>query len=288
MERFHRLTEWLDAGLNQLFAPIAYVLLWTFHCSAFIEKWRAVNGPMIRDWIDASGQYEGISALATLAFDNLESCWPDILSGPPRLSAASIAHPLLPRSSRVANDVEIGNPSRLLIVSGSNMSGKSTLMRTIGVNTVLALAGGPAIAMSMAITPLQVGASIRTQDSLQDGVSRFYAEITRIRQIVGLTDGPLPVLFLLDEILHGTNSHDRQIGAEAIARSLVAASAVGLVTTHDLALARLADDLALNATNVHFEDQVTDGRVEFDYRLKEGVVRKSNAIALMRAVGLDV
>jgi DNA mismatch repair ATPase MutS len=175
-----------------------------------------------------------------------------------------------------------------MIVSGSNMSGKSTLLRTVGVNTVLALAGAPVRAKGLRLSPLQVGASIRIQDSLQAGASRFYAEITRLRQIVELTNGERPVLFLLDEILHGTNSHDRQIGAERVVGGLLARGAIGLITTHDLALARIADELDTRAANVHFEDHLEDGQMRFDYLLRPGVVQRSNALELMRSVGLEV
>jgi DNA mismatch repair ATPase MutS len=165
------------------------------------------------------------------------------------------------------------------------MSGKSTLLRTVGTNLVLALAGAPVRATRLRVSPLQLGATLRIQDSLQEGASRFYAEITRLRQIVDLTTGPLPVLFLLDEILAGTNSHDRRIGAEGVVRGLVERGAIGLVTTHDLALAEMQIP---GAVNVHFEDTLEDGKLKFDYTMRPGVVRKSNALELMRAVGLKV
>jgi DNA mismatch repair ATPase MutS len=168
------------------------------------------------------------------------------------------------------------------------MSGKSTLLRTVGINAVMALAGAPVRAHRLRLSALAVAATLRIQDSLQAGTSRFYAEIQRIRHIMDLTNGPLPVLFLLDEVLHGTNSHDRAVGAEAIVRGLIDRGAIGLATTHDLALAQVADALAPRAANVHFEDSLVDGKIVFDYRMRPGVVRKSNALALMRAVGLDV
>jgi DNA mismatch repair ATPase MutS len=168
------------------------------------------------------------------------------------------------------------------------MSGKSTLLRTVGTNAVLAFAGAPVAAESLRLSPLSVAASIHSQDSLLEGSSQFYAEIRRLRQIMELAEGDLPVLFLIDEILHGTNSHDRGIGAEAVVRGFVERGAVGLVTTHDLALARVADVLAPRAANVHFQDHLEGGTIAFDYRLRPGVVEKSNALELMRAVGLDV
>jgi DNA mismatch repair ATPase MutS len=168
------------------------------------------------------------------------------------------------------------------------MSGKSTLLRTIGTNAVLALAGAPVRAHSLRLSSLTVGASIRITDSLQAGSSRFYTEIKRLRQLVELTGGPRPLLFLLDELLHGTNSHDRRIGAEAIVKGLVERGALGLLTTHDLALSHIAESLAPRAANVHFEDHIENGRIAFDYRLRPGVVRRSNALELMRSVGLEV
>ena len=185
--------------------------------------------------------------------------------------------------------MRVGADLRLLIVSGSNMSGKSTLLRfAVGLNVVLAWAGAPVRAQSFAVSPLTVGASIRVMDSLQDGKSRFYAEITRLREIVNLAGGDRPVLFLLDELLSGTNSHDRKIGAEAIVRSLIDRGAIGMITTHDLALAHIADDLPGRAMNVHFADTLENGRLHFDYQLQPGIVERSNALDLMRSVGLEV
>jgi DNA mismatch repair ATPase MutS len=177
---------------------------------------------------------------------------------------------------------------RLLVVSGSNMSGKSTLLRTLGVNVVLAQAGAPVRAARLRLSPLAVGASIQINDSLRGGVSRFYAEILRLRRILDETAGARPVLFLIDEFLHGTNSHDRRIGAEALVRGLLERGAIGLITTHDLALAGIVDSLDGRARNVHFEDRIEDGKIHFDYLMQPGVVRKSNAIELMRSVGLEI
>jgi DNA mismatch repair ATPase MutS len=168
------------------------------------------------------------------------------------------------------------------------MSGKSTLLRTVGINAVLAMAGAPVRARRLRLSCVAIGATLRIQDSLQAGTSRFYAEIQRIHHIMELTKSSLPVLFLLDEVLHGTNSHDRAIGAAAIVKGLIDRGAIGLATTHDLALAEIADGLAPRAANVHFEDDLVDGQISFDYRMRPGVVRKSNALALMRAVGLEV
>jgi DNA mismatch repair ATPase MutS len=188
----------------------------------------------------------------------------------------------------VRNDVHLGGGTRLLVVSGSNMSGKSTLLRSVGINAVLALAGAPVRAASLRLTPVAVGATLRIQDSLLEGRSRFYAEITRIRELSDIAAGPEPLLFLLDELFHGTNSHDRLVGAAGVLRSLLDRGAIGLITTHDLALTAIVDQLPAGAANVHFQDWFEGDDIKFDYLMKPGPVTRSNAIALMRAVGLDV
>jgi hypothetical protein len=286
--RLGRLVELLDARRNQFFAPIGAALLFTTQVALAIDAWRARCGPSLRAWVGASAELETLASLATHACEHPGDVFPELAPGAPLFAAEALGHPLLPVSRCVANDVSLGDAPRLLLVSGSNMSGKSTLLRSVGVAAVMAQAGAPVRARRLALSPLAVGASLRVFDSLQEGHSHFYAEIRRLRQIVELMSGGRPVLFLLDEILHGTNSHDRRIGAEAVVRTLVARGAIGLVTTHDLALAQIAADLGPRAANVHFEDQVEDGVMRFDYRMRPGVVTRSNALALMRAVGLEV
>lgn len=278
----------LSARGNPLLAPVLAALLWTTHWAFAIETWRLRNGASLGEWLRVIGELEALCALSAFAYEHPDAPFPEIVPDGAVFEGEGLAHPLLPPGQAVPNDAALGGRSRLYLVSGSNMSGKSTFLRTIGANAVLGLAGAPVCARRLRLSPLHLGASIRTQDSLEGGISRFYAEILRLRQIVGIASETPPLLFLLDEILHGTNSHDRRVGASAVARALVRAGAVGLLTTHDLALAQLADDASLGATNVHFEDQLVDGQMSFDYRLRPGVVEKSNAIALMRAVGLDV
>ena len=279
----------LSSRMNVMFAVPAARMLWATPFAFAIEAWRARVGPHVGAWLDAIGEFEALSSLATYAAEHPEYAWPAFTEGPAFLHATAVAHPLLPPNA-VANDAALGGAApRALVVSGSNMSGKSTYLRAIGVNVVLAHAGAPVRAASMTLSGLAVGASMRVQDSLQDGRSRFFAEITRLKQVVDLTrarDGH--VLFLLDEILAGTNSHDRRVGAEAVLTGLVELGAIGLVTTHDLALGEIADRLGDRAANVHFEDRFVDGALHFDYVLRPGVVRTSNAIALMRSIGLQV
>jgi hypothetical protein len=282
------LIDLLNSRRNQLFAVFAYPFLWGTQMAYAIEAWRAVSGKAIARWLAVVGQFEALCALAAYAFENPDDSFPEIVEHGPCYQGEGLAHPLLPRGTCVPNDLHLGEPLRVLIVSGSNMSGKSTFLRTIGINAVLALAGAPVRARRLRISPLSLGATLRILDSLQEGKSRFYAEILRLRQVVDLSRGQAPLLFLLDEIFAGTNSHDRRVGAEAVVRGLVEAGAIGLVTTHDLSLTHIAEGLGERAANVHFADHFENELPTFDYRLRPGVVEHSNALALMRAVGLKV
>jgi hypothetical protein len=274
---------------NQFLAPVAFLVLWRVHAALAVERWRARHGGALAGWLAAVADLEALASLAGHAFLHPEDPFPEVEDGRgATYDGEALGHPLLPEARSVRNDVRLGGAgAALLVVSGSNMSGKSTLLRTVGANAVLALAGAPVRARRLVLSPLRIGATLRIQDSLAEGRSRFFAEITRLRQILDLAAGGAPALFLLDELLAGTNSRDRRAGGEAILRGLLARGAIGLVTTHDLALAELADAVA-SAANAHFEDELRGGDVSFDYKLKPGVVTRSNALALMRAVGLEV
>ena len=286
--RLNRLMERLDSRDHVIVRILEAFLFWTMHAAVGVEAWRQHSGPAVRRWLTATGEIEALCSFAGYAFDHPEDPYPELVNGAASVDAEGICHPLIPAAQAVRNSVHIGTAPQVLMVSGSNMSGKSTWLRTLGINVVLAQAGAPVRARKLRLTPLAVGASIRLSDSLQGGVSRFYAEILRIRQILDSTAGALPVLFLIDEFLAGTNSHDRRIGADALVRGLVERGAIGLVTTHDLALADIAETLGDRALNVHFEDRVEDGKIHFDYVMRPGVVRKSNALELMRSVGLEI
>lgn len=273
---------------NQLLVVVGFFFMGIPQAAMAIEAWRARVGPSIARWLSTVGDFEALASLGRFAYEHPDYPFPEIVDGPAWFEAESMAHPLLPRATRVSNNLELGGPRRLLLVSGSNMSGKSTLLRTVGVNAVLALAGAPVCAKRLRLAPVSLGASIRVQDSLLQGSSRFYAEISRIRGIVGAAGEGKPLLFLMDEIFGGTNSQDRRVGATAVIRSLVERGAIGLVTTHDLALSAIAGELGGRAANVHFEDDFRDGKIYFDYRLKTGLLEKGNALALMRSIGLEV
>lgn len=294
--QLQRLVDLLDSMRNAVFAPFGLLLLWTPQLAYTIDSWRRRHGDRVAVWLGALAEVEALASLASHAFENADRTYPTLVepsgNGRPLLDGRELGHPLLPAQECVANDVFLAGPPtapQCLIVSGSNMSGKSTLLRTVGTNVALAQAGAPVRARSLRLTPLAIGSSIQLHDSLAEGQSRFYAEITRLKSVLDLTEQPTPVLFLLDEILHGTNSHDRRVGAEALVRGLLDRGAIGLVTTHDLALARIAgDSTSSRLRNVHFQDRLENGRIHFDYRLREGTVTRSNALDLMRQVGLDV
>jgi len=275
---------------NQFFAPFGAAVLWGTQCAWAVEAWRARHGARVPAWLEVVGEVEALAALGTYAFEHPADPFPELVEGDavPCLDAEALGHPLIPEERLVASDVRLGPDCQLLVVSGSNMSGKSTLLRAVGANAVLAFAGAPVRARRLRLSPAAIGATLRVQDSLQAGRSRFYAEITRVREVAELARGGRPVLFLFDELFHGTNSHDRVAGAEAVLGRFLDHGAIGLVTTHDLALAAVADRLAPRASNVHFEDQFAGGEIQFDYRLRPGPVTRSNALALMHAVGLTV
>jgi len=289
IDNLRRLVGGLENALrNPFFGPVAFLLRYRVFRVWAIELWRRDVGSSVPRWIEAAGEYEALVALATYAHEHADDAVPEIVDGPPQLDAVAIGHPLLPAAVCVANDVRLDAEHSLVLISGSNMSGKSTFLRTLGTAVVLALAGAPVRARRLTLTPLALGASIQIVDSLLSGESHFYAEIRRLSTIDKLAKAQAHTLFLLDEILHGTNSSDRLAGARAIIHGLVQHGALGLVTTHDLALTAIADELGERAANVHFEDTLVDGRMVFDYSMRPGVVSRGNALALMRSLGLDV
>lgn len=289
IRRLGQLTALLSSRANLMFALPAALLLWATQFAGAIEAWRRRVGRHVTDWLGAVGEFEALVALASFSYEHPDYAFPEVEASASGIQARALAHPVL-AGDAVPNDLTIGGDGpALFIVSGSNMSGKSTWLRAIGVNVLLAQAGAPVRAQAMRLSPLEVGASMRAADSLVDGRSRFLAEITRLKQIVDLARARQGrVLFLLDEVLAGTNSHDRRHGAEGLLAGLTSLGAIGLVTTHDLALGELAGQLPRRTENVHFEDSFDGERLVFDYRLRPGLVRTSNAIALMRSVGLDV
>jgi MutS domain V len=285
--------ENLRARHSLFLRPLDLVTFWSAQLVFAAERWQLEFGPAIRGWLNAVGELEALTALAGYAYEHPGDVFPEFVRPEPGgdgavFDAQEMAHPLLPAAKAVPNDLKLGDGVQLIILSGPNMAGKSTFIRSVGVNAVLAQCGAPVRAARLRLSPLAVAASICILDSLSGGVSRFYAEIHRIKLISDLTEGPIPVLFLLDELLSGTNSHDRLAGSEFIVRSLVERNAIGMISTHDLALTRIPETLEGRAANSHFEDRFEGGQLIFDYKLKPGVVKTSNALELMRSIGLDV
>jgi hypothetical protein len=280
------IVSFVEARRNPILAPLLLLFMYPLQTALAAERWRSAHGAVIDSWLKTLGEFEALLSLAQYSFEQSGDTFPEFLEGAPTFKATALGHPLIPAAVRVCNDVDISDPTRVLLVSGSNMSGKSTLLRTVGINTVLAMAGAPVRAKSLQLTPLQVGASIRINDSLHEGSSRFYAEITRLRRL--FEPGGLPLLFLLDELLQGTNSADRRVGAQGLIRALIHKGAIGLISTHDLSFTEV-DGLEPGAIeNVHFQDELVGGRLKFDFKLQPGIVTKSNGIELMRSIGLDV
>lgn len=287
IQRLARLYDALGSAANPIIILFCKWLMWETQFAFAIDAWRAQYGRYVPAWLKRLAEMEALTSLAGYAYEHPRDPFAEFLPAePPRLEATGLGHPLIPEARCVRNEVRLGPDQRLIVISGSNMSGKSTYLRSIGINLVLAQAGAPVRAARLRLSPLQIGASIRTLDSLQEGTSRFYAEIRRIADIVKMAGTGATLVFLLDEILGGTNSHDRRIGAAGVARSLVARGAMGLITTHDLALTQLVQEINPPGANFHFEDQFQDGKMSFDYRLRLGVVEKSNALELMKSVGL--
>jgi hypothetical protein len=281
------IVNFVEARRNPILAPLMLLLMYPLQAAMAAERWRSAHGASIHGWLQALGEFEALISLARYAFEHPSDPFPQFVEGAPVFKAVQLGHPLIPASARVCNNVDISGEARVLLVSGSNMSGKSTLLRTIGINTVLAMAGAPVRADALELVPLQIGASIRINDSLHEGSSRFYAEITRLKQLFELHG--LPLLFLLDELLQGTNSADRRVGAQGLIQALIRRGAIGVISTHDLALTDIAGLMSAGAVeNVHFQDELKDGKLEFDFKLRSGIVTKSNGIELMRSIGLDV
>jgi energy-coupling factor transporter ATP-binding protein EcfA2 len=289
MAEFRRAVSWYDLRHNGLIHPFANALLsWDIHCTLMLERWQRQSGKSTRAWFRALGELEALSSFAGLSHDDPSLCFAEILDGPAVLEAEGVGHPLLDPGTRVSNDVRLLEPGRAMLVTGSNMSGKSTLLRSMGLAAVMALAGAPSAARRLRLSRLDVRTSMRISDSLASGVSHFYAEVRRLKAVLDATRGELPVLFLLDEILHGTNSRERQIGARWVLAELLAKGAVGAVSTHDMELCQLPDDLMERVEQVHFQEDVKDGKMTFDYRLRSGPVTAGNALRLMKIVGLEV
>ena len=293
MDKFRSIVAWYDFRHSGMVYPFFNaLLLWDVHCSAALQRWKRSSGNQLDQWFKIIGEFEALSSLAGFLADDPETNLPEIQTGPSlplHISAKGLRHPLISNGKRVSNDFLPFSTGEALLVTGSNMSGKSTFLRALGVNCVLAFCGGPVIARSMSLPIVQLATSIRVSDSLSSGVSHFYAEVQKLALVVELArTQSRPVLFLLDEVLHGTNSRERQVGARWVLGELLKLGAFGVITTHDMELCRLPDHLMSHVRQHHFRELVNDNEMTFDYKLQDGPVHSGNALRLMRKVGLDV
>jgi MutS domain V len=291
IRKLAQIVAWIDAREGLLARLIEIPFLYTVQVAFAAEAWRREFGTNMRTWITIVAEMEALLSLAAYSFEHPSDPFPEFVEASDRgavFDGEELGHPLIASSQCVRNSVRLDSGARVLFVSGSNMSGKSTLLRTLGINAVLAMTGAPIRGSSLRLTLLGIGTRIRSTDSLQEARSSFYTEILRIREVFKAADSQTPLLFLFDELLEGTNSKDRRIGAEGLVRALLDRGAIGLISTHDLALTAITVALANLVRNVHFQDYVEDGKMRFDYKLRDGVVEKSNALELMRLIGLKV
>jgi hypothetical protein len=279
----------LRRGAALLHFPIQLLTLWDFHCLFAVERWRRTSGPRARGWFTAAGELDALACLARLHRDNPDWTFPTIHQD--RVyTASALGHPLIDASRRVANDVQVGPPGTVLLITGSNMSGKSTLLRALGLNALLAQSGAPVCAASLSLPYCDVQTSIRITDSLERGVSYFMAALARLKAVVDAAErepGDRVLFYLLDEILQGTNSAERSTAVQAVARHLLDAGAIGAMTTHDLNIAS-EEPLQSAAQLVHFSEVIDErGEMRFDYTLRQGLATSRNAIRLMKLIGID-
>ena len=287
--RLRRLVNLLDLRDNPMFTLASYCLLWATQFAMAIDRWRLLYGGELIEWLKVLGEFEALVSLSAYTCEHPRDVLPDLAAGgpetEPHFHAEALGHPLLDENTCVRNDIQLDGGTRFLIVSGSNMSGKSTFLRAVGLNAVLAWMGAPARAEKLRLSRLEIGAAVRLEDSLVDGRSHFFAEMERLRRIIQAA-GEGPLLFLADEIMSGTNSHDRRIAAEWVVRALLLRGAIGAITTHDLALTEIAAG-GLPGRNVHFEDTGERGELHFDYVLRDGVLTRSNALNIAHLLGID-
>lgn len=289
LAKLERIISFADLRHNTLIHLLAnLLLLWDVWCALALNRWRTRCGKQVRGWLDATGEMEALSSLATFAVEHPDFEWPEVSEGEAHFTAKQLGHPLIPADERVCNDVSLPGPGRALLVTGSNMSGKSTLLRAMGINAVLAQAGAPVCASGMRMSALSVWTSMRISDALERKISHFYAELERLKAILDAGGQGRPLLFLLDEILHGTNSRERHVGAKRVVLHLTDSGSVGAVSSHDVELAELEDESEGHVVNVHFAEQVKNDVMSFDYKLCPGVVKTRNALRLMKELGFPL
>lgn len=287
IRQLSRLTSFFDQRLNLLvFIFLNSLAFYDLQCMVALERWKVRYRAKLPAWIEAVGNIEALNSFATFAFNHPDHVYPTVAESGLFIDATQLAHPLIPAARRIANDFRIGLEDRLILVTGSNMSGKTTFLRTIGVNLLLAQCGSPVCAASFSFTPMQLLTSLRISDSLQEQTSYFMAELKKLQQITAALSTGTPALVLIDEILRGTNSEDKTYGSEQFARKLAGYRCLSLFATHDLALGALEGEMPGMVANYCFESVISDGDLRFDYRLQRGMARNRNASFLMKKMGI--
>jgi len=289
IHKLSSLVGYLELRRNPFFHPLLNTLFfWDLHWTYRLEKWKHRIAPQVPEWFAAIGRFEALSSLANLSFNNPSWTMPEIIHADFSFKAKNLGHPLIPDDHRVGNDIEMDGKGKIWIITGPNMSGKSTLLKTVGVNMVLALAGSPVCAEACALSPLKLYTNLKVSDSLDKSLSLFYAELQRLKMVIDGVAEHEKVFFLLDEMLKGTNALDRQAGAIALLKQLAASEANGFVATHDLELTKLEENFPEKIANYHFDGYIEEDKLLFDYKLKSGKCESFNALILMRKMGIDV
>lgn len=271
-----------------VFIPLNTFLLWDLQQVLQLEQWKKNNNSQFQDWFHSLAELEALSSLGTLSFNHPNWCFPVIATDETVFTAVELGHPLIDPKKNVLNNFTTTGQQQINLITGSNMAGKSTFLRSVGVNMVLACMGAPVCARELRVTPLKIMSSMRIKDNLEESTSTFYAELKKLKQIIDAVNNHEPVFILLDEILRGTNSNDRHTGSKALIKQLLQQRATGLLATHDLELANLATDYPLNIHNYHFDVQVNGEELYFDYKLKRGICQSMNASILMKKIGIEL
>lgn len=286
INKLSSISEMISMKRNAYFAIINIITLWDYHCMFALEQWKNQCGKNLESWIESIAEFEALSSLALIKYDNPSFALPKIVDGSLNIHAKEMGHPLL-TSNRISNDFKMEKSTEVLLITGSNMSGKSTFLRTVGINLVLAYMGAPVCAKEFTCPIMNIYTCMRVSDNLEKNISSFYAELLRVKKIVEATKSQSKIFFLLDEIFKGTNSVDRHTGAKVLINKLREKGAIGLVSTHDLELGELENQSNGKVKNYHFREFYKDNKINFDYKLREGISTTKNALYLIKMIGID-
>ena len=289
LKQLEKILARMDYRLNPvIYIPLAILVQWDLQQVIALEKWKKRNQQNIAAWFDTLGELEAISSLSNLHFNHPDWCFPELKNEHFSIHGIEIGHPLINKSKRVNNSITINQSGKLMLITGSNMAGKSTYLRSVGINVVLAMAGSVVCAKSLSLSPVQLITSMRIADNLEENTSTFYAELKKLKTVIEKVNAHEPVFILLDEILRGTNSLDRHTGSVALTKQLIKQKAAAIIATHDVALAKIEDEFPENLLNYHFDAQVNKEELYFDYSLKTGICQSINASILMKKIGIEL